>query len=312
MDVERRTRGGVSSRLMIEALVAAGSRKSPEEYSASPELCKDAAGYLTLDEHVVFWVCDGTSDSNALPRHLNQPGFNSRILASDLGQGFGRIAAEALLKGEDPRASLPKELFDDIVCQWRGRLIEYLRGIENEGKLTALLTRLPLTGDGAYRMKWSSTLLGGIYNERGRALDILNIGDCGAVVMGEEPHKVLPRATCGIVVANIRADTELDVNVFPIEVKADWEHFESVTCFFAMSDGLAKDLGAFLSETEENLKNMPLGDVRRRLMTAGTLTYDDRAVVIGTLLEKCEETGESNARAWLETALVSVRRAFTR
>lgn len=299
-------------RLMIEALVAAGPRKSAEEVKASPELCEDAAGYLSLETHVIFWVCDGTSDSNSLPPHLNQPGFNSRILASDLGQGFGRIAAEALFKGEDPRVSLPRQLFEDIACQWQGRLFKYLDGIENEGKLPGLLARLPHMGDGAYRMKWSSTLLGGIYNAGNQTLDILNIGDCGAVVLGQRAETVVPRATCGILVANIKGETPLEVNVFPIETEAEWEHFEAVTCFFAVTDGVSKDLSAFLSEMEEDLVKLPLCDVRGRLLASGALTYDDRAVVIGTLLEKCGETGESNSKGWLDQALLPVRRAFAR
>src|SRR5512147_1982016 len=41
-----------------------------------------------LRESVVFWVCDGTSNDDALPALGKLPGFNSRILATDLGQGF--------------------------------------------------------------------------------------------------------------------------------------------------------------------------------------------------------------------------------
>jgi hypothetical protein len=312
MDDERR--GHRVDSLMVEAFVAAGPRKSLEEYKEDPlELCEDTAGYLSLRESVVFWVCDGTSNDDALPALRKLPGFNSRILAADLGQGFANLCAKALLKGTDPKSSLPKTLFGGVCTEWERRLVEYVSVLESGGKLDGLLSQLPEMGDGSYRLKWSSMLLGGIYNTGDHTLDILSIGDCGAVVVGEAPQIVAAKETCGIILATVTRPRPIKVEVFSAEVDSAWERYEGVTGFIAMSDGVSKDLDGLLTKLQESLsKGCSIGDIRARLIADRALTYDDRCVIIGRLLP-CEEKGsESHTEGWLANALLPVRRAFGR
>jgi len=82
---------------LAEALVSAGARRSAQEEKESPELCEDCAGICFAHDQVVFWLADGASDCNPLPRLQrrageNTPppsaGFNVRLLANDLGQAF--------------------------------------------------------------------------------------------------------------------------------------------------------------------------------------------------------------------------------
>jgi hypothetical protein len=206
-----------------------------------------------------------------------------------LGQGFASLCGDALIKGEDPKPCLPKDLFGVVSAEWQRRLVDYVSVLESDGNLDKLISQLPEMGDGSYRMKWSSMLLGGIYNERERALDILSIGDCGAVVVGEKPQIVATRETCGIILATLTPANPIKVDVFSVQVDSVWEHFEGVTDFIAMSDGVSKDLDGLLTKLRDSLSGgNSIGNIRARLIAERALTYDDRAMIIGRLLP-CEE-----------------------
>jgi hypothetical protein len=287
-------------RLTIEALVAAGPRKSSEEYrSGLFEPCEDIAGYRILDRGFLFWICDGTSNSHELPAWKDQLGFNSRILAQDLGWEFSCLAGRALLQRKGyQKSDLVKRLFEGIAKKWRERLIAYLDEVERHGKLERLLSRMPQMGHGAYRMQWSSTFLGGVYDERAQTLNVMNIGDSGIVVIADRPRMVGAKDGPGILLATIRQASPLDVDVSSVPVEdAGWEHFRGVRGFVAASDGVAKDLRMFLSQTGDTVPTQLTVDrIYRQMNLQSRLTYDDRAIIIGRLTEGESRGGKSGRR----------------
>jgi hypothetical protein len=275
-------------RLMIEAFVAAGPRKSVEEYEeGAKELGEDCAGFCSVGDYVIFWICDGMSKGHELPKRSSHPGFNTRILAQDLSEGFARIMGQALMKAQafDREVDLQKDLFGDIATAWQSRLRDYFADVESKGELERWLAELlPQMADGSYRLSWSSTFLGGVYHVQERSLALVNIGDSGAVVIGErEQKKVPPTKAREMLGATISRGERLQVEVRPLGLAADWEHFEDMECFLAMSDGVSRNLDALLQALVE-AKTLPFGQLRRLLLTREELTYDDQTVIIGRLM----------------------------
>jgi hypothetical protein len=207
-------------------------------------------------------------------------------LAQDLGEGFAKIIGEVVIKylTLSPGIDLQKTLFAYIAEKWQNRLVEYIADVENEGTLGHLLGKIPKMAGGSYRLKWSSTFLGGVYNEQERTLDIINIGDSGAVVMGEEPKAVTPKKIREILLATLSHGDNLQVEVCPIEVDAEWEHFKGVEFFIAMSDGVSRDLNVLLHTIENDLKSVPVDEIRQCLLMRGELSYDDQSIIVGRLL----------------------------
>lgn len=272
-------------RLIIEALVAAGPRKSIDAYKRGlSELCEDIAGYRALDRGVLFWICDGTSNSHELPAWRGKPGFNSRILAQDLGRLFSCLAGKALLQRRG-KYDLAKRLFAGIATKWRERLHAYLAEVEKSGKLERLLAGLPQMADGTYRVQWSSTFLGGMYDERTQTLSVLNVGDSGMVVIADQPRMVVPNDERGILVAMLSRGKKFEVDISLIPVEESWEHFRGVRGFIAASDGVAKDLRTFLSQTKAAVTaQSTIGGMYTQLSFQDRLTYDDRAIITGRLV----------------------------
>lgn len=126
----------------------------------------------------------------------------------------------------------------------------------------------------------------GVYDELKHTLDIVNIGDSGAVLIGEESKVIVPKDTAEILIATIRRDVdELQVDVCPMQVDVEWERCAGVECFVVISDGVAKtDLNLLLQELKENLTKECVEEVRYHLLMRGDLSYDDQAVIIGRLM----------------------------
>jgi hypothetical protein len=290
--MDKEVTGRSRQRLMIEALVSAGPRKSGQEYrERGKELCEDCAGYFAVGDLIIFWICDGMSNSHELSKRTLHPGFNSRILAQDLGEGFARVMGEALSSSNafDLGIDLGKTLFSEIAEHWQNRLMEYIADVQYEGNLEQLIGAMPEMADGSYRMEWSSTLLGGVYNEQERTLDIVNIGNGGAVVIGEGSIWVTSKTPSLVLIATIVQKDRIRAEIYPVELDTNWKHLDDVKYFLAMSDGVSFNIDLLLRELSE-LKNASISELRRRLIMRGELTYDDQAVIIGRLMpEKASE-----------------------
>jgi hypothetical protein len=272
--------------LLLESLVAAGPRKSGDEYrDGALELCEDCAGFCLLGEFTVFWLCDGTSNSHELARRENHPGLNVRMLAADLGEGFGALLAEALREATEfvPDPTLQQALLARVAEEWQERLVGYLADVAAAGELSGLLENMPEMADGSYRLEWSSTFLGGVYCQATQTLHVLNLGDSAAVVFGEDAWIVAPNNTCAVLLAKISPDEPLAPKVYPVGAEAQWQQFALVQRFLALSDGHAEDLPALLEELQA-AKDRPFGQLRRELLNRGELTYDDKAVVLGQVI----------------------------
>lgn len=152
---------------MIEAMVAGGPRKSNRTYKEyGSELCEDCAGYRSVGHFTIFWLCDGTSNSSEVPRRSYLPGFNARTLAEDLGACFAKTMAKSVATTTvTATVDVQKDVGDEVAQEWQERLIEYIAEIKTVGKFEQLLDAMPQMIDGFYRLKWSSTFLGGVYNE---------------------------------------------------------------------------------------------------------------------------------------------------
>lgn len=180
---------------------------------------------------------------------------------------------------------LAKLLFEGIAEKWRERLLAYLNEVQKAGALERLLANMPQMADDEYRMQWSSTFLGGIYNELWQTLSVINIGDGGMVVVADRAQTVGPKDVRGILIATFRRRGGLDVEVSSIPVEAGWEHFKGVRGFIAASDGVAKDVRVFLSQAAEALTTQsPIDRIWAQMSLQARLTYDDRAVIVGRLV----------------------------
>lgn len=117
-----------------------------------------------------------------------------------------------------------------------------------------------------------------------RTLDIVNIGDSGAVVVGGQPAHVMPNKKRVIVVATFSQDEKVEIDVNTSETLR--ERYNGVNCFIALSDGVASNLEKLLYRLDDSLKSMSIDEARRRLLSRVDLTYDDRAVIIGRLMQE--------------------------
>lgn len=188
----------------IELLVSAGPRKDPVRYGqdgALRESGEDAGGVVFLPGFCVFWIADGTSQEPALP------GFSSRILAQDLGSCFQQAAIRLLWptrSGSAPKAAGQPALLRRITLDafgllqelWQERLAGYWDGLSPE-MVTRTLEAFARCGDGVRRLRWSSTLLGGVADLAAGSLRVANFGDSAGIVYGSgtDPVPVVPNAS---------------------------------------------------------------------------------------------------------------------
>lgn len=69
------------------------------------------------------------------------------------------------------------------------------------------------------------------------------------------------------------------------KIDANWECFNGVEYFFAMSDGVsAQNLGKVLQQIDVDVVSATVNEIRRQLLMRGDLSYDDQAVIIGRLM----------------------------
>ena len=286
---------------MVEAMVAGGARKSADAYEkGARELCEDCAGYLSFGEFIIFWICDGRSNDHVLLKRHSHPGLNSRILAQDLSDRFASVMMEAAGGGGGFAVDLQKELLGSVADDWLVRLNEYIAGVERQGKLDRLLAAMPQMGDGTYAMEWSSTLLGGVYDQGKRALDMVNFGDCCAVAIGGGQPLVTKQSTPVCLGATLSPGGTLQVDVRARNVDAEWYHIEDVRWFIAISDGLSANPQSLLLEMEA-MVDIPVSGTRRHLLARGELTYDDQAVIIGRLVPERSNTDSGSGATLSET-----------
>lgn len=284
---------------VIEALVSAGPRHSSlaayREDRTSAELGEDCAGYASMGGRSIFWLCDGTADGLALPRlefgsdaqDSATFGFSARILAQDIGQGFVAQMAKALREGTDPTGvDLAVTTFQAVADEWQDRLRIYLARLREIGRLDQLLHALPEAADGSLRVKWSTTFLGGVFDERRGRLAMINCGDSGAAIMTAPPAVVTPNKRRVVLGAVVHAGDAPQVTVTAYaQADSAWEVFEGIEGFVMVSDGLARrDLRGLLQALAADFGPRPLAEVRRELLRRADLTEDDKAVLVGRFL----------------------------
>jgi len=275
---------------LIHAMVSAGPRHGPQHR----ELGEDCAGSVTVGHMSVFWICDGTSDGTQLPALGEQAGFSCRILAQDVGRAF---AVELLKSWERTRLRPPADVdiramvFDPLAHKWEERLQRYVQELGNAGRLERLLHDLPKSADGSYQMEWSTTFLGGIFDEAQRSLDLVNFGDCCAVIAGN-PRKAVERNTWRVFFrATLIRGEPVRVLVFAeSNEQTAWQHYTDVVGFLAMTDGLIKAtrsaMPQLLRNVQSSIEHRSLDNVFGQLARRFEDTEDDRAVVLGLFLER--------------------------
>ena len=139
-------------------------------------------------------VCGGRGRLGFLGgrRHERQHGVAASRQTSTLqlakpgsgrGSAFLRLHGGRRLAGSKPSdIQLKAVVFDPLAREWEKRVAAALDSIREAGMLPALLDRLPQLIDGPHELKWSTTFLGGLFDESSRTIDLASYGDSGAVI----------------------------------------------------------------------------------------------------------------------------------
>jgi hypothetical protein len=269
---------------LLEAMISAGPRKWPE--LESRELGEDVSGFARIGGLWVFWLADGTGDSGKLPDLPSFEGFNARMLAQDLGQTFCAAGVDNARRSRSPAAlDLKALVFDRLARDWQVRLGEYVARIRAEGNCDTFLASLPQLADGRYQIRWSSTLLGGIFDETTRTLDAVNFGDSGGLVVARPTGLIEPKRGNRVFVDAILTAVPETVAVEVVAHLPDdcsWTRFEGVEGFVAMTDGVIKQpLGKYLDNLRILAPQSSLNKIRRGLLNRADMTGDDKTIVFG-------------------------------
>lgn len=275
---------------ILEVMVTAGPRHELSDDHCQPiELGEDCTGHIAIAGTSIFWICDGTSNSTTLPKTGPRLQCSSRILAQDIAARFAAVMVE---KRREQVAlddiDLKLSVFEPVARDWEERLAVYVQQLNQEGTLNALLESLPQSADGSYEMKWSTTFLGGLFDETNRTLDLVNYGDCGAVVAAEPGAVVEPNPHRVIFLAHFTA--ERNPSIFVAATTNDqtsWRRWSDVKGFLAMTDGVVKtpSLKCYLARIHQQLDRWSLLELRRHLGRMKDATEDDKALILGRFLE---------------------------
>jgi hypothetical protein len=277
-------REGVIGAFLIEALVAAGPRKSAADHDGpgGRELGEDVVGLARAGERWVFWLADGTSDSFSLV-HGDQV-FTARTLARDLGSAF----CAAAVRGRGLRAEDMQSLvLDEVARDWQASLSEVIAAVHAQGTLETFLQAFPEVPDGRRQILWSSTLIGGVFDEASGVLEVWNAGDSGALVAARPNGVIEPRRQRIFVVTTLTPEPGgAAVEVAAVGAKdCTVVRFEEVTGFVAMTDGVIDGkLADVLGALRDSLGRQSLTDIRRGLLRRCDRSHDDKAIVFARYL----------------------------
>jgi hypothetical protein len=282
---------------LAEALVSAGARRSAQEEKDSPELCEDCAGICFGHDQVVFWLADGASDCNALPRLQRRAGeeipppsagFNVRLLANDLGQAF----VEHLFLGtpwiaEGAEHDVIHAAFSTVAARWQERFARYVSVIEARGLLETLTEEiLPKSGDGTNRVDWSATFTGGVFNTREQTLWIVNYGYSGGIVMTAPPAVITPNTNLVTLWASIAPEEGRlrPAVTLSVDNPEGLRRFTNVEGFALISDGLERTGIRNRLQTLATSRFEHFAQLRRELLEGSGLSRDDKSIVFGHFL----------------------------
>jgi hypothetical protein len=288
------------SPFVLEAMVAAGPRKdaaSSSDRDAEGELCEDSVGFIVRNARWIFWLCDGTSGGHVFPRvHLGNETalpfrFSSRSLAQSVGETFAAEASSAVSDPLDVSATeLMYAVFRKLEAEWQRRLAAYFKHVPADDTKT-LLAALPRDAQSVPFARWSTTFLGGIFEEESRTLGVTSYGDSGLIVVAT-PHErsrlVEPNSRRLILTVTFPNAGPPQVQVHSGDDNA-WTSYSSVAGFIAMSDGVTPrnaSLNAFLPRVYANLGKFPLDRVREMLLELGYHSGDDKSIIFGRFLSR--------------------------
>jgi hypothetical protein len=279
----------------VEVLVSAGPRKDPIRYGqdgAQRESGEDAGGVIFLPGFCVFWIADGTSQEPALP------GFSSRILAQDLGVCFQQSAVRLLWppgSGAAPKAvrrtsllrRITRAAFGLLQEQWQERLTAYWHGLSPE-MVTRAQSAFSSCGDGVRRLRWSTTLLGGVVGLTDGSLRVANFGDAAGIVYasGADPTPIIPNRDRCFVTLELTPATAAPTVVPPVLNDQAYllatAPIGGVEAFFCFTDGVAPgSLPRFL----QNLVSKPADHAERLLRQLRLLSGDDKTLLVSKQID---------------------------
>lgn len=274
--------------LAIEAMVSAGPRKIATVYqddkSLATDLCEDAAGVVVGPDAQLWWLCDGTGDSDKLPPVDAYPGLSARTLARDLGACFVQWWLESGQENLEP-------IFAMLAETWQTRIDGYIATLEKSGRADEFFRLGDTMGEGEFTLKWSSTFLAGIVqrnDEMGNRLTVFSAGDSGAIVTigGDRPSALVVEPNIKRIFVQARitrgASVSGTVRVVVPEDGTAIVQVDHVTGFAAMSDGVIKtDLGAFLQQLQSRADPLPIRKIREGLLGRTDRSFDDKSIVVG-------------------------------
>jgi len=265
----------------IELLVSAGPRKGNyAARSSAHELGEDAGGILSFPDISFFWISDGTSHEPVLYE------FSSRIFAQDLGLCYRRAALKEYKKNADS-LSLKKildNMFEDVKVLWKERLKgKWERFQDDERK--QFLDKLTLCGDDSRRSTWSSTLSGGFVIPETMEIHYFNAGDSGGLFTRFADDRVTlikpNRKRIFIAIDWLHGDEMPECTLIRRNMEDEIGKGELVSNFAFMTDGNTNDLEKFL----DNMQRKNFGDISHILRRLRQVSYDDKAVLFGSVIQ---------------------------
>lgn len=264
----------------VEILVTAGPRKSISDYNnpAQRELGEDAAGACYLENNLIFWLADGTSDQSSLYD------LSARGLAQSLGNEFV-IYIQNWLYRKNPNEPFDiSHVFKAVEEKWLKRLKFWIKGADEETR-KRIWDIFQERKDNARMLEWSTTFLGGIisYADNEDKLLIVNYGD-----------------TVGLYIDSNQSIHTIDRNSSKFAIRAIWSDLnaEPYTEILVKNKNpfIARPVNNVIFMTDGNSKQSPdalLKDLKTKASQGDVFndpvalvkkmreySMDDRAVVI--------------------------------
>lgn len=255
-----------------EAMLTAGPRKNFDKDAVDGDfgLGEDVSGFIMKNDHVIFWVLDGTSDSERLFTHNKQEYFSSRLLAQSIGWNIQSAINE--IKTSFNAESLLKHAIETTLKDWNNKIIQLEPN--DKRKLLSILTE-------NQTLQCSTTIILGILTIQGD-LNVCKVGDSKIIAQRttndfiNDSQKTTGRQFVMLSLNSLQ-QPELKYNLFS-DLRSQTIYEKNIKTVVAMTDGISNQTETWLKQ----INNLDFSNqkIRETLIHRKENTTDDKAICI--------------------------------